>query len=78
VSTRQAPRKRLVLPGIGDLLTDGIRLVEVIGKVRDGYVVVDARHAFAEEPDPEERETINSEVIVRSWRIVEYEAENVA
>lgn len=70
-STARKPTKSIRLPARGDFLTDGVRLVEVLDKSRDGYRVLDVMR-FDEE---ENVETLNPDVAVRLWRFVEPEVD---
>lgn len=57
------------IPAAGDFLTDGKRLVEVRGKCREGYEVIDANASVEDEPY-QPVEVLNPEVVARSWRRV--------
>jgi hypothetical protein len=67
--------KRVELPEVGDMLTDGEQLIEVVGRCREGFIVLDV-HAppFPDTlHDPDILETWTTERIVKGWRIVHYE-----
>lgn len=61
-------RKAIRLPHEGDFLTDGKRLVEVVGNCREGYQVLDVTAVLDEDGDPE---VLNPDVAIRAWRVVE-------
>lgn len=78
VSTRTS--KSVRLPGEGDYLTDGKRLVEVVGKSRNGFKVLDVCAEIDEDGSPMDAdgEVLNPTVALSKWRIVEPEVEHVA
>jgi hypothetical protein len=59
-------KKSVHIPTKGDFFTDGVRLVEVVGKCREGYKVIDATSTVEDETV----EVLNAEVIMRGWRHV--------
>lgn len=59
-------KKSVHIPTKGDFFTDGVRLVEVVGKCREGYKVIDA----ASTVEDETVEVLNAEVVTREWRHV--------
>jgi hypothetical protein len=64
--------KRIELPTQGDYLTDGLRLVEVVGKCRKGIEVIDVREVVEDEYEQARAvEVLDTTVVVRKWRRVE-------
>lgn len=61
--------KRAYVPEEGHYLSDGKRLVLVVGKCREGYEVIDAL-ATVEDEEFTAREVLNSEVAHREWKRV--------
>lgn len=67
--TRKQARKRVHIPAEGDFLTDGTRLVEVVGKCREGYSVIDTL-VEVEDLEDTSPEVLHPMVVQRRWRPV--------
>lgn len=63
---RKRATKSVFVPSEGDFLTDGTRLVEVIGQERTGYRIRDARTDL----DSDAPEVLGVFEVARSWSLV--------
>jgi hypothetical protein len=62
--------KAIHVPQEGDFLTDGTRLVEVVGKEREGIQVLDATVSADIDPEDIGCDVIPVKEAVEQWRVV--------
>lgn len=70
-ATRAASKKSIHVPQEGEFLSDGERLVEVVGKVRAGLSVRDASEALDAQP-----EILTMDEALTKWRVIELKGED--
>lgn len=63
-----AVAKSVYIPQAGDYLTDGTRMVEVLGKVREGFRVIDVLEPTDHLTAP--TELLTTAQVVSDWRRV--------